>query len=112
MKEMKARKNCTKHYTSFAELRADFGLPPLSTSIRNKEKLEKIRNEFVGVCKCCGTNLTYISGTNTLACQNEKCKGFKHVEKNEDGTDKVWYTPFIRVLDEKGLKKALRLFAD
>ena len=60
----------------------------------------------------CGENLSWIEGTNTLACKNAGCKGVKMTGKNEDGTDKVWYIPVTRMLYEEGSKIAERLFCE
>lgn len=71
---------------------------------------EKSKEKFLGVCKCCKQTLTYILGTNVVACKNAECKGIKHTTTDKDGVEKVYYTPYTRLLDETGLKIAENLF--
>jgi hypothetical protein len=112
MREFRLEKNDTARYSSFGELREAFGLKAISKHTSDEKKLADQRNKFVKTCRCCGQPLTYISGTNTLACKNTECKGIKKTSKNPDGTEKVWYVPVTRTLDEKGFEIALNLFAD
>lgn len=109
MREFRLGKDDTAHYSSLEEMREALGSKVKQKSI-SKDELEKRRNNFVKTCRCCDQPLTYISGTNTLACKNPNCKGMKHTSKNSDGTEKVWFTPVTRILNEKGLRMAMSLF--
>lgn len=104
-------KNDVDRYTSFDELRKAFGLKTLSKRTNDEKKLISQREKFLGTCKCCGGQLTYVNGTNVLTCKNAECRGYKHVSKNEDGTERVWYTPVLRLLDAKGVDIAENLFS-
>ena len=110
MKEFRKDKNCTEHYTSFEELGKAWGLKPVTKRTKNEEKLKAQREKFLGTCKVCKNPLTIISGTNVLACQNPDCKGIKMTGTNEDGTEKIWYIPVSRTLDDKGFSIAMNLF--
>ena len=118
MKDFKKIKGTTKTYNSFEEfgkdekLRKQFGLKPIKRRTNDKEKLKAQQEKFVGKCRVCGQHLTWIDGTNTLACKNPDCNGIKMSSKNEDGTEKVWYIPVTRTLDEKGMQIAERLFSE
>ena len=113
MRENKLRlsKDTTAQYNSFEEAAKAFGCRPVKRKTDNAEKLQKQQEKFVGKCKVCGENLTYIYGTNVLACTNEKCKGIKMTSKNEDDTEKVWYIPVTRMVDEAGMEIAMNLFS-
>lgn len=53
--------------------------------------------------------MTYISGTNVLACKNEKCRGRERTVKTDDGDKKI-SSPVFHTLDENGFKIAQNLF--
>lgn len=113
MKEFRLGSNTTEHYTSLEELRASFGLKPVSRKTNDEQKLQKQKEAFCGrhVCKACGNPMTFINGTNVMCCTNEKCNGIKHQTTNEEtGETKVWYTPSCKTLDEKGASIANNIF--
>lgn len=112
MREFRKAKGVTERYTSLDELRIAFGLKATKKRTNDAEKLKAQREKFVGVCKVCKQPLHWIEGTNTLACKNENCKGIKMTGKNIDGTEKVWYIPVIRILDDEGMNIAMRLFCE
>lgn len=110
MKEFRKSKGVTEHYTSLEELRAAYGLKPIEKKRPKDEKvLQEKREKFLGTCKVCKQTLSLIKGTNTLACQNPDCKGVKMTSTNEDGSEKAWYIPVTRILDDKGAKIAENL---
>lgn len=113
MKENKLRlsKGTTAQYNSFEEAAKAFGCRPVKKKTDDANKLAKQQERFVGKCKVCGENLTYIHGTNVLACTNEKCKGIKMTSKNEDGTENVWHVPVTRMVDDLGMEIAMNLFS-
>lgn len=110
MKEFRNTKGWTEHYSSLEELRAAFGKDPVKKRTDDVEKLKAQQEKFAGTCKVCKQPLSYISGSNILACKNELCKGIKMTAKNEDGTDRIWYIPVYRMLNEKGSQIAESLF--
>lgn len=109
MREFRKPKGVTERYASLSELRDNFGLKPVKKRTDNAEKLKAQQEKFLGKCRVCGEPLTWIHGTNILACKNEACKGFKMTGKNEDGSENVWYIPVTRVLDDEGLEIAQRI---
>lgn len=112
MKEkMRLPKDTTAHYTSFEDVAKAFGCKPVKKRTDNVEQLKNQQEKFAGKCKVCGQNLTYHYGTNVLSCTNPDCKGIKMTSKNEDGTDKVWYIPVTRMVDDLGMEIALNLFS-
>ena len=112
MKEFRKSKGVTERYTSLEALREGFGLKPIKKKTNDSEKLKAQQEKFVGTCRVCKKPLTWIEGTNVCACQNPECKGIKMTSTNEDGTERVWYIPVTRILNEKGLEIAERLFAE
>ena len=111
MKEFRLGNGTTEHYTSLEALREGFGLSPVVRRTKDENKLKAQQEKFLGVCKVCKQPMSLIDGCNVLACKNETCKGIKMTSKNEeDGTEKVWYIPVTRVLDEKGATIAHNLF--
>ena len=112
MKEFRKSKDCTEHYTSLESLRAAWGLKPIQKKRpKTEEALKTAQEKFLGTCRVCKHPLVLINGCNVLACQNSECKGIKMTSKNEeDGTEKVWYIPVSRVLDERGAEIAENLF--
>lgn len=113
MKENKFRlsKDTTARYSSFEEVAKAFGCKPVKKRTDDTDKLKKQQEKFVGKCRVCGQNLTYLSDTNALACTNPECKGIKMTAKNEDGTDKIWYIPVTRTVDDTGMEIAMNLFS-
>lgn len=110
MKEFRKDKNCTEHYTSFDELRKAFGIKPVVKRTKDEEKLKAQREKFLGICKVCKQPLSLVEGCNVLACKNEDCKGLPMKGTNEDGSEKIWYIPVSRILDDKGAEIARNLF--
>lgn len=112
MKEFRKANGVTEHYTSLEALRAGWGLDPVEKKRPKNEKvLQEKREKFLGTCRVCKHPLVLINGCNVLACQNPDCKGVKMTSKNEeDGTEKVWYIPVTRVLDERGFEISQNLF--
>lgn len=110
-KNLRLSKNTTAHYSSFEEVAKAFGCKPLKKRTDDAEKLKNQQEKFVGKCRVCGQNLTYIDGTNVLACTNTSCKGIKRTYKNEDGTENVRYIPVTRIVDEVGMEIAMNLFS-
>lgn len=111
MSAFRMAKGVTERYTSLEDLRKGFGLKPVRKKTTDANKLKDQQERFVGKCKVCGEKLTWVEGTNVLACKNENCKGIRMSSINEDGEEKVWYIPVVRRLDEDGLRIAERLFS-
>ena len=107
---MKKQNNKPVRFTSLEALRQAYGLKPVLRRTSDKDKLASQREKFLKTCKCCKQPLTYLSGTNVLACCNPDCKGIEMKSKNEDGSINVWYIPVTRILDEKGMEIAMNLF--
>lgn len=102
-----------KTYSSFEEIRSEFGLKPIRTQTRDKEKLESQRNKFSSRHKCpaCGSNLIYVEGTNVMVCKNPDCDGIKREKKGSTEEEtKVWYENSYHTLDEKGAEIAYNIF--
>ena len=115
MREFRNGKNCTEHYSSFAEMRTAFGLKEIVKRTKDEQKLQKQKEAFYSrhICKACGTPMTFVNGTNVMCCTNEKCNGIKHQMTNEDtGEIKVWYTPSCKTLDGKSASIANNIFCD
>lgn len=110
MREFRKGKGVTEHYTSLEELRAAWNLKPVVKRTKDEEKLKMQQEKFLGTCKVCKQPMTLISGSNVLCCQNPECNGIKMKGKNEDGSEKIWYIPVSRILDEQGLEISMNLF--
>ena len=99
-----------KKYYSFEEVAInEFGMKPRKNVTSDEGKLKKMQEKYLGTCPYCKEPCSYISGTNVVACQNEKCKGKKITITNDDGTEKVIYEPYVRVKD-CGAEVGIRLF--
>lgn len=85
-----------------------FPFASLSTS-KEKTVNEESRNKFLGKCRICGETMTYVGG-NVVLCKNEKCKGIKRTKKDKEGNDIVFYDSVFRLLDDKGVEIAEKLF--
>ena len=107
MKNLRNDKNTTARYSSFAEVAAVYGKEPFVKRTKDVKKLKKQRMEFSKKhrCKACGQPMTYIGG-NVMTCQNEACKGIKHVLKNGEAV----YEVSRELLDSKGAEIANNLF--
>lgn len=93
------KKSNGKRYYSFDEIGQElFGLKPYKRVTKDKQKLAEQRSKFLGTCPYCKQPLHYVYGTNVVACDNPDCRGKKTVIKEEDGTEKVSYKPFVRIL--------------
>lgn len=112
MKEFRKAKGVTERYTSLGELRKAFGLKEPKKRTNDEAKLKAQQEKFVGTCRVCKQPLIWSEGTNVLSCKNPDCKGIRMTSKNEDGTEKVWYIPVIRILDSDGTSIAERLFCE
>ena len=110
MREFRKAKGVTEHYTSLEELRIGFGLKPIVKRTKDESKLKTQQEKFLGTCKVCKQPMSLINGCNVLACKNPECRGIKMTDTNEDGTERVWYIPVSRVLDEKGFQISQNLF--
>jgi hypothetical protein len=88
-------------YFSFQEIP---GIPKQERPTYGPKKKEK----FLGICRICKEPLSYIGDTNVVVCTNEKCRGYK----NENKEDESEWSPIFRLLDDKGLNKALTLFSE
>lgn len=110
MRAFRKDRNCTEHYTSFEAAAKSFGCKPVIRRTKDENKLAAQREKFLGTCKCCGQPMHLVSGTNVLCCNNENCKGIKMTGTNEDGSERIWYIPVSRTLDDKGFEIGLNLF--
>lgn len=99
-------------YFSFAEIAQASGIKPVSKTTNDKEKLNNQRKTFKSKhrCKACGEPMTWIEGANIMTCLNEKCKGIKHVRKDKEGNDVVFYTTSYDLLDDLGTEIATNIF--
>ena len=110
MKEFRKAKGVTEHYTSLEELREGWNVKPVKKRTSDNEKLKIQREKFLGTCRVCKQPMTLVGGTNVLCCNNPECRGVKMTGTNEDGTEKVWFVPVSRLLDEKGFEISQNLF--
>lgn len=105
-----------KAFNSFADLRSEFGLPPLRMQTKNKEKLKSQRENFISkhVCPVCGGLLTFVTGTNMMVCNSKECAGITKTESYDEETgDRITYTtPYYEELDEHSAKIAKNIFAE
>ena len=115
MRSFRMSKGDTEHYTSFEELRVAWGLKPVIKQTKDKEKLNKQRENFCSkhLCPACRQPMTYSGVGNQLVCRNEKCLGIKHEQKNaETGEVKVWYSPAFDLLDDLAAEIASNIFME
>ena len=112
MKRTKMSMDTTTHFTSFEELRAAWGLKPLTKKrTKDTKKLESQREAFCKkhLCKACGRPMTYIGG-NQMVCSNQDCMGIRFERKGKDGNTEVHYSPSYELLDDKGAVIAYNIF--
>ena len=111
MKAYRLSKGVTEHYTSLEELRAAFGLKPLTKQTKNNDKLAIQRSRFCNknLCPVCKQPMEWIGG-NLLVCKNENCTGYKHEVDTDMGENNIYYTPVFKILDEKSAEIANNLF--
>lgn len=102
MSEHRKSKNETAHYTDFDALRQAFHLPKIRKRTRDHSKLGEQQSRFLGTCRACGKQLSYVNDTNVLVCSNEQCPGIKIRED--------FFVPINRILDGKGSEIAQTLF--
>lgn len=91
------------NYSSLEELRADWGLPPVSKRTKDLNKLKGQQDRFYKrhTCSNCSKPLTYVGG-NIMVCTNESCRGIKSEFKDKEGNTVVRYYPSFELLDTKG----------
>ena len=77
---------------AFQQIRKEFGLNELIRRTSNEEKLKKQQQKFNSkyMCRSCGSQMTWVEGTNVLVCPNHDCKGRVRVIKTreKDGSEK------------------------
>ena len=114
MSNFRMGRNTTEHYNSFEEAAKSWGCKPVVKRTNDETKLNKQRWAFAGrhLCKACKQPMTYVEGTSTMVCDNEKCKGIKQVRTDADGNEIVTYIPSYDLLDSIGTEIAGNLFAD
>lgn len=102
-----------KTLTSFEELRAEFGLKPISWQTKDQEKLNAQRARFSSrhLCPVCKQPLVFVENTNIMVCRNDECKGFTREIIDEETGEKevISHVPF-HTLDEKGATIANNIF--
>ena len=103
---MREEKNGTRYF-SFAEL----PFPIKKTKKHNNDELRE-RFEKRHSCIVCHQPMTWIEGTNILACKNPDCRGRKIEKTLPDGTVKVEYKPYFHTLDIKGTEIAEKLYSE
>lgn len=111
MKEFRKSKGVTERYTSLEEMAKAWGVKPFIKQTKDKEKLQKQRENFCNFYKCpsCGQPMTYM-GESIMTCTNEKCKGIKHERKDNDGNTIVTYSVSYELLDDKFAERAKNIF--
>ena len=111
MKYFRMSKDVTEHYTSFEDLRIAHGLSPVIKQTKDKEKLNKQRENFCNhhKCKSCGSPMKYIGGS-MMVCTNEKCKGVPIERKDDEGNTKVVYLTSYELLSDKYAEIATNIF--
>lgn len=111
MKNFRMSKGVTEHYTSLEELRAAHGLSPVIKQTKDKEKLQKQRENFCSHHKCrtCGNPMSYVGGS-VMVCKNEKCRGIPVERKDDEGNTKVTYLTSYEILNDKYTEIAENIF--
>ena len=114
MKAYRLSKGVTEHYTSLEELRAAFGLKPVTKQTKSKSKLKDQRDFFCSknICPACKKPMVWI-GESIMVCQNPDCAGSQtEYVDSETGETKVRYSPSYKFLNEKNTEKAKSIFAE
>lgn len=113
MKAQRLPKGFAKQYNSFEELAKDWGIKIKRKQTKDKEKLERQRNDFCSkhICSACKQPMTWIGG-NIMFCQNPQCKGIEHKQVTDSGETRVWYSPSFDLLDNKGSEIAKNIFTE
>lgn len=103
---MREEKN-GKRYFSFSEL-------PFPIKKNKKQNIDELRERFEKrhTCIVCQQPMTWIQGTNIVACKNPECKGKKIEKKFSDGTTIVEYKPYYHTLDIKGTEIAEKIYGE
>ncbi len=104
-----------KTFTSFEELRPEFGLKPIRFQTKDKKKLESQRERFQSkhICPACKQSMKFVLGTNIMTCANPDCKGIKREIVDPDTEEKkVFYITSSHQLDEKSATIAQNIFMD
>lgn len=111
MREFRNPKGVTKRYTSLEELRTAFGCKPIRKQTKDKEKLQKQREQFCKhyKCKACGQPMVYM-GESIMTCGNHECKGIKHERTDKDGNIIVSYSVSYELLTDHFAEVASNIF--
>lgn len=114
MKDFRMGRNTTEHYTSFQECAKAFGCRPVSKVTKDMKKLKDQREKFCERHRCaaCGQPMSWVEGTSTMVCSNEKCRGIKQTRVDKDGNEIVSYLPSYDLLDDKGFSIAQNIFTN
>lgn len=113
MSNFRMDKNTTEHYTSFKDLAKAWGCKEFTMQTKDKNKLEKQRENFrkKHICKGCGMPMEYFPyGGNTMVCRNSECKGIKDERVDREGNTYVVWLPSFRILDDRGAMIAQNVF--
>lgn len=96
-------------YFSFDELPF-----PKKKHKKNNKKIDELRERFEKRHKCivCEQPMTWVEGTNVMACRNPECKGKKVEKVLPDETVKIEYKPYYHTLDAKGVLIAETLYSE
>lgn len=73
--------------------------------MEKQKVLTKKQRKFLGTCPICGQGLKKINGVNVLRCENTSCKGKKKFSHGE-----IFYEPYIRILNDRGVEIYDHLF--
>lgn len=111
MKEFRKAKGVTERYTSLEELRKRFGLKPVVKQTKDKDKIQKQRENFCNhhKCKACGSPMIYL-GESVMTCGNENCKGVKHERIDNEGNVIVTYSVSYELLNDHFKEIATNIF--
>ena len=112
MKNYRMGKDTKECYFSLEEMREAWGFAPVTKKTKNEKKLKEQQEKFGKKhrCKACGEPMSFINGSNTMACTNEKCRGIKVVKKDKEGNEIITYEPSFDILDEVGATIAQTIF--
>lgn len=113
MKVYRTSKGETEHYTSFEELGKAWGCKIKRKQTKDKNKLQKQREDFCGrhICNACKKPMEF-DGGNLMVCKNPDCNGIKNEKILDSGEKKIWYTPSYDLLDDRSASIAENIFAE
>ncbi len=113
MRDFRLGRNETAHYSSFIEVAKAFGCRPVIKKTNDEKKLAKQKEVFCGKhrCRSCGEPMSWVDGTSTMVCSNEKCRGIKQTRTDVDGNEIVAYLPSYDLLDDLGTEIANNIFS-